>query len=127
MLSFYTIVIIIAIVILILALVLIGMTLNSKNSTVPFPEYQTLCPDFWTLNAEKKCIPSVLNTPAPGKFTYSIHDISHNGIVFDNATKPTRIVSLDPSENSWTSLCDKSKWANKNAILWDGIANTNQC
>lgn len=124
MLSFYTIVIIIAIVILILALVLIGMTLNSKNSTVPFPEYQTLCPDFWTLNAEKKCIPSVLNTPAPGKF-YTIHDISHNGIVLGK--NPNRIVSLDPSENSWTSLCDKSKWANKNAILWDGIANTNQC
>ena len=124
MLSFYTIVIMIAIVIFILALVLIGMTLNSKNSTVPFPEYQTLCPDFWTLNAEKKCIPSVLNTPAPGKF-YTIHDISHNGIVLEK--NPNRIVSLDPSENSWTSLCDKSKWANKNAILWDGIANTNQC
>jgi hypothetical protein len=24
-------------------------------------------------------------------------------------------------------LCDKYKWANKNAILWDGIMNTNQC
>jgi len=126
MLSFYTIVIIIAIVILILALVLIGMTLNSKNSTVPFPQYQTHCPDFWTLNEEKKCIPSVLNTPAPGKF-YTIHDISHNGVTFDDSKKPPKIVSLDPSENSWTSLCDKYKWANKNAILWDGIMNTNQC
>jgi hypothetical protein len=24
-------------------------------------------------------------------------------------------------------LCDKYKWANKNAILWDGVMNTNQC
>jgi len=126
MFSFYNIVIIIAIVILILALVLIGMTMKPTNSTIPFPQYQTLCPDFWTLDDQKKCIPSILNTPPPQKFV-NVLDISHNGVVFDNQTKPTKILSLDLSPDNWTSLCDKYKWANKNGLLWDGVMNTNQC
>jgi hypothetical protein len=126
MLSFYNIVIIIAIVLLILGLVLIGMTLNPKNNANAFPQYQSLCPDFWTLDDQKRCIPSVLNTPSPQKF-FTVTDISHNGVVLDDPTKPTKIVSLDLSPDNWTSLCDKYKWANKNAILWDGVMNTNQC
>ena len=124
--SFYTIVIIIAIVLLVIGLTIIGLTLNKKNNTVMFPEFQTSCPDFWTLDEQQKCIPSPLNTPAPGKY-YSIRDISHNGIVFNDPVKPTAITSLDVSTDSWTSLCDKSRWAYKNGILWDGVSNNNSC
>lgn len=124
--DFYTIVVLIAIVLLVLGLTIIGMTLAKRNSTNPFPEYQTSCPDFWTLNDKGLCVPSPLNTPSPSKY-YKLVDIKHNGIVFDNIAKPANIVSLDPSENSWTSTCDKTKWATNNGILWDGISNYNGC
>lgn len=59
--SFYSIIVIIAIIILIIALTIVGLTLDRKKNMKPFPDYKNTCPDFWTLDANNKCIPSLAN------------------------------------------------------------------
>jgi len=123
--SYYTIVIIIAIVLLVVALTMVGLTLNKKNNKNPFPNYQNSCPDYWTIE-NGHCIPNGgINVPTVNQYTAT--KLGHAGVVLDDQTNPTKIVSLDLSGNNWTSICDKHAWANANGILWDGIANNNTC
>lgn len=67
MLSFYSIVLIIAIIILIIALTIVGLTLNKKKNVKPFPDFKSTCPDFWSYDTRlSKCVPSppdYKNTP----------------------------------------------------------------
>jgi uncharacterized alpha/beta hydrolase family protein len=122
MLSFYTIVIIIAIVILIIALTIVGVTLANKKNTAPFPDYQNTCPDFWILDSNgTSCRPvNSLNTPPPNKAAVAV---KHDGITSQNNI----ISAIDVSDDSWVSVCDKSSWAKKAGILWDGVTNNNTC
>lgn len=123
MLSFYTIVIIIAIVILVIALTIVGVTLTNKKNTIPFPDYQNICPDFWKLESDgNTCTPpsSNLNTPPPNKAAVAV---KHDGV----ASVTNVISSIDVSDDKWTSVCDKSSWAKKSNILWDGVTNNNTC
>lgn len=124
MLSFKVIVVIIAVILLVGALTLIGITLSKKSRTNPFPEYQENCPDFWTLK-NTVCVPDTINTPPPRNFTGAKATVKHPGVIIDSKTN--RIVSLDITQDNWASVCDKSKWANMNNILWDGVANINTC
>lgn len=125
MLSYYTIVIIIAIILLVVALTMVGLTLNKKNNKNPFPSYQNSCPDAWTIE-NGLCTPNNgINVPKVNKYTAT--KLGHPGVTLDNLENPTKIVSLDLSGNNWTSICDKHAWANANGILWDGIANNNTC
>jgi hypothetical protein len=123
MLSFYTIVIIIAIVILVIALTIVGVTLANKKNTAPFPDYQNTCPDFWTLDTNGttcKIPTSSINTPAPNK---ALIAIKHDGVT----SQDNIISSIDVSDDKWVSVCDKSSWAKKAGILWDGVTNNNTC
>jgi hypothetical protein len=123
MLSFYTIVIIIAIVILVIALTVVGVTLSNKKNTIPFPDYQNTCPDFWTLeNNGTTCKPplSNMNTPSPNK---AVVAAKHDGVTSVNKT----ITTIDVRDDNWVSICDKSSWAKKSGILWDGVTNNNTC
>jgi hypothetical protein len=123
MLSFYTIVIIIAIVILVIALTIVGVTLANNKNTIPFPDYQNTCPDFWTLGTDGitcKTPLSNMNTPPPNK---AVVAIKHDGVASENNV----ISSIDVSDDKWTSVCDKSSWAKKASILWDGVTNNNTC
>jgi hypothetical protein len=98
---------------------------NKKNNANVFPEYQNSCPDYWTINEQNVCIPSMINTPSPSRFLKK--EIKHSGVSFNDDTKPTKITSLDVGETNWVSLCEKSRWAYANGILWDGITNNNSC
>ena len=122
MLSFYTIVVIIAIVILIIALTVVGVTLTNKKNNIPFPDYQNTCPDFWSLDSNGTTCKPVLNmnTPSPNKASIAV---KHDGVTSQNNV----ISSVDISEDKWVSVCDKSSWAKKSGILWDGVANNNTC
>jgi hypothetical protein len=121
MLSFYTIVIIIAIVILVIALTIVGVTLANKKNTAPFPDYQNTCPDFWTLSDDgTTCNKSDLNTPPPNKAKIAVN---HDGVTSNDYV----ISSINISDDKWVSVCDKSSWAKKSSILWDGVANNNTC
>jgi hypothetical protein len=121
---FYTIVLIIAIVILIGALTVVGITITSQVKNNPFPDFQNTCPDFWSLNGSM-CSPPVdgINTPGPDKFTGIQPNVQHAGVTVSNGA----IKSLDIGGVNWTSVCDKSSWANMNGIYWDGVTNNNAC
>jgi len=126
MLSFYTIVVIIAIIILVIALTIIGVTLTSKRNNKVFPDYQNMCPDFWTFDISgNKCTPPIsgMNSPLSNKLTAST---THIGVTISEGNNKT-IQSIDLSEDKWVSICDKASWAKKVGILWDGVANNNTC
>jgi glucokinase len=37
------------------------------------------------------------------------------------------IVSINTDDTNWASLCEKSSWAKKYNISWDGVTNNNSC
>lgn len=123
MLSFYTIVIIIAIIILVIGLTIIGVTLTNKKNNIEFPDYQNACPDFWTLDSTGNiCKPNGMNEPLDIKVANAS---THSGVVTN--TGNTKIESINISDEHWVSVCDKASWAKKAGILWDGVTNNNTC
>ena len=123
MLSFYTIVIIIAIIILVIALTVIGVTLTKNQNNIEFPDYQNACPDFWTLDSSgNRCKPNGMNMPISNKIASAA---THSGVVAN--TSKTNIDYIDISDENWVSVCDKASWAKKAGILWDGVTNNNTC
>ena len=123
MLSFYSIVILVAIVILTITLTIVGVTLTNKKNTIPFPDYQNTCPDFWT-NEGTFCTPPQdnINKPPSNKIATAL---THDGVT-SNSLK-NAIEKIDVSDDYWVSVCDKSSWAKKAGILWDGVTNNNTC
>jgi len=121
---YYTIVLVVAVILLIVSLVFVGMMLNTRGRKAPFPEYQSVCPDFWIVDGSM-CRPPLggYNTPSPDKFSGTAPLIQHTGVTIKGNT----VVSLDTSPTSWSNLCSKTSWAKMNGIFWDGVANTNQC
>jgi hypothetical protein len=125
---YYTIVLIIAIVLLISSLSVVGVMITSGSNKKAFPEFQNSCPDFWKLtskNGSTVCIPPTnnINTPTVDKFAGNSPLIAHAGVTVDE----NKIISIDISSSNWTSVCDQSKWALMNGIVWDGVSNTNEC
>jgi hypothetical protein len=124
---FYTGVISIAIIILIIIFIIIGvMIYQSANNTV-FPPTALECPNYWALgtNTEGKHICYI---PTNGTNMGSLKDTTKiHGIGSD--TNGSFINFNDPSwgSNAYGATCAKQNWANKNAILWDGISNFNGC
>ena len=123
MLSFYTIVIIIAIIILVIALTIIGVTLTNKKNNIEFPDYQNTCPDFWTLDSGGNiCNPNGMNEPLDIKVANAAN---HSGVTANKGN--TKIENINISQDNWVSVCDKASWAKKAGILWDGVTNNNTC
>lgn len=121
---YYIIVLIVATILLIISLIFVGIALTKKGRSNPFPEYQTVCPDFWEVNG-KICKPSTLgiNIPSLQKFAGTTPLVAHSGVVIkDNAVES---LNLDPA--NWSGICDQSSWAKSNGIFWDGVANNNTC
>lgn len=122
--SFYTIVVIIAIIILIIALSLIGVTLAKNENQKPYPEYENTCPDFWVLENGNLCKPQGVNNVKPEKVEKASQ---HSGINITENDGVKEIESINISADNWMSVCDKSAWAKKYDILWDGVTNNNNC
>ena len=129
MLSFYSIIVIIAIIILIIALTIVGLTLKNKKNVKPFPDFKTTCPDFWILDStDGLCKPSdpPINTPLPEKVNSYVN--GNVPVVISGSTATDKkIDSIDPDDSKWASVCTKTKWAKNVAILWDGVRNNNAC
>lgn len=125
MFSFYTIVIIIAIILLIFALSVIGVTLAKNENQKPFPEHQNTCPDFWKLEESHICRSQGINTVHKEKVAEAKN---HAGVnVSANGNGIDQVTSIDISPDNWVGVCDKSAWAKKYNILWDGVTNNNNC
>ena len=130
---YYTIVLIIAVVILVGSLSVIGVAMTSGSNKKNFPEFQDRCPDYWTnRNTDDHlpiCVPptSGINIPSQAAFAGNNPTISHAGVTTSTNGNNSSVTKLDLSTNNWTSICDKSSWAKKNNILWDGVSNTNDC
>jgi hypothetical protein len=121
--SFYTIVTIIATILLIISLSIVGVILSRRQNTKEFPEYQNMCPDFWSLDSSGNtiCKPTNdVNTPMPNMLQLD----NHVGVVKDSSNN---IVSVNIDDTNWATLCEKSSWAKKYNISWDGVTNNNSC
>jgi hypothetical protein len=130
MLSFYSIVLLIAIIILIIALTIVGLTLKKKQNVKPFPDFKNTCPDFWTVDAtDGLCKPSAttpINTPLPAK-VHSYVNANVPVVTSGSTATDKKIDSIDPDDSKWASVCTKTKWAKNVGILWDGVTNNNDC
>jgi len=129
---YYTIVVIIALIILIGSLSVIGVMLTSGSNKKAFPEFQDTCPDYWTLAATDNthiCYPpkSGVNTPNDAAYAGDKPTISHAGVTTVKNGAKWSVEKLDLKPSNWTSICDKSSWANANGLVWDGVSNTNEC
>jgi len=121
---YYIIVLIIATILLLISLIIVGIALTKKGMSNTFPEYQTVCPDFWDVSGSI-CKPNVLgvNTPAPQKFAGNPSSVERAGVTIEKKT----IKSIDLTPANWSGLCEKASWAKTNGIFWDGVANNNTC
>jgi hypothetical protein len=130
---YYTIVLIIAIILLVGSLSVIGVMMTSSSNKKAFPDFQNICPDYWTLNTTNNipiCTPpkSGINIPKSVTFAGVKPTIEHAGVSIGKNDKNEQIVTqLDLSTSKWTSVCDKSSWANRNGIIWDGVSNNSDC
>ena len=116
--SFYIIVVVVAVIFLILCLVAVGISLEKKGSTDPFPKLQASCPDGWAIDVSG-CTVADLNK---GYLTLS-------GGFYQSANTNVWLPSNSNKfhGNITASICDKRSWAITNGISWDGVSNYNQC
>jgi len=129
MFSFYTIVIMVAIILLLIMLIVVGITLSKRKNTKAFPEYENSCPDFWTFDSlNNKCeAPTTSSGNRLNNANIPVKN-SHSGLELHDPSKEYSFIDkINLSKDYWTDICDKSGWASKYGILWDGVTNTNQC
>jgi hypothetical protein len=131
---YYTIVIIIAIILLIGSLSVIGVMMTSSSNKKAFPDFQNVCPDYWTMSATNNatiCMPPIsgINIPNEAVYSGSKPTIDHSGVTWIKKTDKNKgaVTQIDLSTSNWMSVCDKKSWANANAIVWDGVSNNNGC
>ena len=120
--DFYTVSIIIAIILLILVLTVIGVFMSKSTSQVPFPNFQSPCPDYWKMNPDGTCSKSdTINSftdpnNAGSKLVYKNTGLAkYDDPVWDTAY---------PGKNS---ICAKQQFSKDAKILWDGVSNYNGC
>jgi hypothetical protein len=118
--SFYIIVVVVAVIFLILCLVAVGISLEKKSTTDPFPKLQASCPDGWAIDGSG-CTVAEINHGNLSKNSGGTYYESANTTVWLPNTSNTFYGNIT------ASICDKRKWAISNGIAWDGISNYNQC
>ena len=117
---FYIIVVVIAVVLLILCLVAVGISLQAKGTTDPFPKLQAPCPDGWGQDVSGRCLLGAVNKGTPTVLTGT--SLSASDEVAWSSVDSTKY-----TVNPTATICDKRKWAIANGITWDGVSNYNQC
>lgn len=123
---YYLIVLIIATILLIISLVIVGIALTKGGLKNQFPEYQTVCPDFWDVSGSICTPPKTgVNTPSPNKFAGEPSAIKRAGVKLNVSN--TAVESIDLTPANWSGVCEKASWAKMNGIYWDGVANNNTC
>jgi len=118
--NFYIIVVVVAVVALILCLVAVGISLQKKNETSPFPKLQAPCPDGWAIDGSN-CTVNTINAGVLEKTNSRSYYDSADLKVWQPSTSNT-FVGVPTA-----TICDKRKWAIDKGINWDGVSNYNQC
>ena len=110
-------VLLIASVLLILALIIIGFVIVKNVQNSSYPPIISDCPDYWDVsydsNKNKICRSNSINTG-----------------VAANSSNNCRNYPVELFKASGTStndmICEKSNWAKKCNIQWDGITNNSK-
>ena len=143
--SFQIIVLVVATVLLIIIFATIGIvTKYYSTENVVFPPVANTCPDTWkVVDASGNCkIPgydttnrgTIYNTGGNSGLVLKATDASKT---FDSATDTPGYDSTNQTINftdsaSWgysskSPICNKSAWAKKYSISWDGVSNVIGC
>ena len=142
--SFQIIVVIVATVLLILIFATIGIvTKHYSTDNVAFPPVANTCPDTWSVDASGNCkIPGYSTTNRgtiykTGGNSGLVLKATASGKTFDSATDTPGYDSTAGTINftdsaSWgysskSPICNKSAWAKKYSISWDGVSNVIGC
>ena len=135
MISFYNTVLFISITILILLFAFIGMTMYYQpNITNVYPQYLSVCPDYWVKNEDGTCSTTLGSVNAiSATYDYKTDRRIGNIVVtppcnLQQQYNPTKLTyKFDFRNNTW---CSNRKWAQTNGVFWDGVSNikrTNMC
>lgn len=118
--NFQIIVLLVAVVALILCLVAVGISLQNKGKTDPFPKLQAPCPDGWGIDTSGCRVNTTVNF-GTGNISSVNNAFTGTAGVWMNNTNTNLVGNIN------ATICDKRKWAIGNSINWDGISNYNQC
>lgn len=111
----------IASIIFIIALTMIGLVMQKGSKSGTFPPMASNCPDGWI---ESSSTEGVYTCMAPSETTVPVNaGVAEIAIGLWTSADSKTITYTDKV----TSICSKQKWANKNAIVWDGVTNYNSC
>ena len=129
--SFYIIVACVAIVLLILLLTVIGLMMSNQNRIDVYPPNKSICPDYWKVNSDGKCIANIQGS-VPGTNGLPSSYNGNLGIARRDKSLKNIKIELDGSglliyDFSGNTVCDNKKWANNNNIEWDGYSNAVTC
>jgi hypothetical protein len=116
--NFQKIVLTIAIIIFILLLIFIASVLYNNKYNVSFPATVSQCPDYW-LDMGK-------NANSSGDIDNSDSQTNQSCVNIKNLGNKSCQKKMDFTGDFWqgsTGSCNKSKWAKKCDLTWDGITN----
>jgi hypothetical protein len=136
--TFQLVVLMIATVTLIIVFTAIGITLKYYSHTGGYPPVETTCPEYWTVNPNGDCVIPVNNGVNAGKLytdngvIYLTNDpVDNSGKIYtpgyDSANGVIRFENSLWTIDGRSAICSKQAWANKNAVVWDGVSNYNSC
>lgn len=102
--------------ILIITLILVGIVIYHSQKSAPWPPYVALCPDFFEVDSNGKC----LNNKALGG-TQGM-TLENNVPKYNNPPGATNGV-ITPIDFSGKTLKEKYEWSITNNLTWEGITN----
>ena len=122
--DFHSTIILIALVFLILCLIGVGLSLQAGVTITSQPKIVSTCPDGWSTHSSGDGC-DVPSQDHVNRGTYSKtamdNDTKSKGKM-KNTDFDTKIQFVDNA-----TMCDKSRWAHKYGISWDGVSNFNRC
>jgi hypothetical protein len=130
---FYFTISIIAIVLLIIILTFFGLMMQKRNKGAPFPPIANPCPDYWKVNENGTCSPTIKSDKDGVKTYFNTGSLSIPLTKSaDSAPYATESNTFDPQDVKWASkgksaVCAQRDFALQNGIQWDGVSSYNGC
>ena len=127
--AFYLTIAIIAIIFLILILVFFGLMMKNQNRGAPFPPIENKCPDYWKINENGSCSPSIKSDKSyfnTGSLKVPLTK-SDDSAPYASSDNTFDSDSVKWSATGKSSICAKKDWATQNGIVWSGISEYNAC
>ena len=126
--NFYMKVLIVAVIALILVLTYVGVIMTYGEGTTVYPPQSTTCPDYWEVDADKKC-----KIPKDGD--KNMGSLYEGGLLSDSVKTTIGFEEgqnvIDFSHDGWKAsgqeICAKQTWSKEHGVVWDGVSNYNDC